>query len=449
MDQRKPYQEFQGVANFPQRIVVIGGAGYVGVVTAAGLAYLGYHVLGMDISSERLALVREGLPPYHEPALEDLLKTAQGVGRLAFTDPRGLPAMLADAGLVFIAVDTPRLLDGKPDLSHILQVASELGQHLDHRAVIVLKSTAPVGSHLAVIRVLEEFGRQEGTDYDFVVNPEFLREGSAVQDFFFPDRIVIGGRNWDATGVVRALYEPLGAPILETTIEDAQMIKYAANAFLAMRVSFINEIANICERVGADIETVARGLGLDRRIGNVYLRAGIGFSGPCLPKDLEGLIHAAEDAGYEPSFLRAVMEKNEQQRRQILNKVSSLLGRSLYDRRIGVLGLTFKPGVDDIRNSAVPVIIEHLMRWGAVVRSYDPIVAPGAPVPGDLVSSALEAAEGADLLLLLTAWDELASLDYGEIQRRMRTPNIVDGVNVLDPGKMRELGFTYVGVGRL
>jgi UDPglucose 6-dehydrogenase len=443
---RDGYERFAGTASRPLPIAVIGGAGYVGSITAAGLAHLGHRVAAMDLNRERLAQLQQGTAPFREPGLEEVLRPALAAGYLTFTD--ALPAALDEARVVFVAVHTPRRNDGEADLSHIIDVATGLGRHLQRYTVIAVKSTVPVGSQATIRQILEQFGRREGADYDLVANPEFLREGHAVEDFFYPDRVIIGGSSSDAVALVRELFEPLGAPILETTIENAQMTKYAANAFLALRISFINEIANVCERVGADVGAVAHGLGFDRRIGPEYLRPGIGFSGPCLPKDLEGLIRVAEDAGYEPFFLKAILEKNDHQRRQIMAKVYEILGTSLYGRRIGVLGLTFKAGTDDIRNSFAPVIVEYLARRGAVITAYDPEVTPEAAIAGRFAASAYEAAEGADLLLLLTGWEEFGGLDFERIRGLMRSPNLVDGVNVLDPAQMRRLGFTYVSVGR-
>jgi len=446
MGEVERYAKFEGTARRALPIAVVGGAGYVGSITAVGLAHLGHRVVGVDINRERLAQLREGVAPFHEPGLAALLQVNLAAGRIRFTDD--LPEALGEAQVVFVAVNTPRRDNGEADLSHIIDVARGLGEHLRHYSVVAVKSTVPVGAHLTMRRVLERYGRKEGADYDLVANPEFLREGFAVHDFFYPDRVIIGGSSVDAREVVRELFEPLGAPIIETTIENAQMTKYAANAFLAMRISFINEIANICERVGADVKDVAHGLGYDRRIGHEYLRPGVGFSGPCLPKDLEGLVRLAEDAGYEPFFLKAILEKNAHQRRHILGKVYGLLGTSLYGRRIGVLGLTFKPGTDDVRNSTAPEIVDYLSRRGAEVLTYDPMASPDAALAGRRVSSAYEAAAGADLLLILTSWDEFRGLDFERIRREMRLPNLVDGVNALDPSAMRRLGFTYVGVGR-
>ena len=438
------YARFQAAAPRALPITVVGGAGYVGSITAVGLAHLGHQVTGVDINQERLGLLRRGEAPFLEPGLADLLRASLEAGRLRFT---GDLADALPARAVFIAVNTPRRDNGEADLSHVIDVASGLGRHLRQYTVVAVKSTVPVGAHHTIRRVLAQLDRHEGTDYDLVANPEFLREGYAVHDFFFPDRVIVGGQSADAVALVRELFEPLGAPILETSIENAQMTKYAANAFLAMRVSFANEIANICEHVGADVREVVQGLGYDKRIGHEYLRPGIGFSGPCLPKDLEGLIRLAEDAGYEPFFLKAILEKNEHQRRHILGKVYTLLGTSLYGRTIGVLGLTFKPGTDDVRNSMAPEIVDYLDRRGAVVRTYDPMVR-GNGLAGESVGSPYEAAAGADLLLLLTPWEEFRTLDYARIAREMRTPNLVDGVNALDPAALRRLGFTYVGVGR-
>lgn len=446
--QQGEWTRFQGAAARSVPIIVIGGAGYVGGVTAVGLSYLGHTVLGIDIDYDRLAQLREGLFPFHEPGLADLLRVNLAAGKIDFGTPERLGESLRDVRVVFIAVNTPRRDDGEADLSDVIKVASELGRYLQKHMVIVLKSTVPVGSHTVLNRVLEHYGHHEGHEYDLVANPEFLREGTALRDFFYPDRIVIGGKNQEAMDTVRELFVPLEAPILETTFEDAQMIKYASNAFLATRISFINEIANICERVGADIEVVVHGLGYDRRIGNSYLQPGVGFSGPCLPKDLHGLIRLAEDAGYEPFFLKAILEKNAHQRRQILAKVYELLGNDLFDRRIAVLGLTFKPGTNDVRDSVAMQIADHLVRRGADVRAYDPMLTDGAGIPGRLVSTPYEAAQDADLMVVLTAWSEFASLDLTRLRSAMRMPSIVDGVNALDPSLAQELRFTYIGVGR-
>ncbi|MDR5684467.1 MAG: UDP-glucose/GDP-mannose dehydrogenase family protein [Armatimonadota bacterium] len=435
----------RGTALRPVPVAVIGGAGYVGTITAAGLAHLGHLVRAFDVNEERIEMLRGGFCPFLEPDLPELLHEQQRSGRLVFTP--SLPEALAEAAIVFVAVNTPRRSNGEADLSHVIEVALRLARQMNRHFVVAVKSTVPVGSHAAIRRVFERSGLREGSDYDLVATPEFLREGHAVSDFFFPDRVVVGADSADARAMVRELFEPLQAPILETTIENAQMIKYAANAFLAMRISFINEVANICERVGADVEVVAQGIGYDRRIGHDYLRPGVGFGGPCLPKDLEGLIRLSEDAGYEPYFLKAVLEKNQHQRREILAKVHALLGPSLYDRRIAVLGLTFKPNTSDVRNSTASVLVDRLVRRGAEVTSYDPGL-EAADVEGRVVRNPYEAAADADLLLLATAWPQFRELDYGRIRTTMRSPNIVDAVNLLDPASMRRLGFTYLSVGR-
>lgn len=440
------YGAFARAARRPLTITVVGGAGYVGAVTAVGFAHLGHQVTAADMHPQRLGQLARGESPFYEPHLQDLLQGALRTGAIRFTTPQ--MGKVPGGGIVFIAVNTPRRDDGEADLADIIQVAMDLGQRWRNYSLVVLKSTAPVGSHLTLRRVLEQFGLHDGSNYDLVANPEFLREGSAVYDFFYPDRVVIGGQSPKGVAAVRELFDPLGAPILETTIENAQMIKYASNAFLATRVSFINEIANICEHIGADTDVVAHGLGFDKRIGHSYLRPGIGFSGPCLPKDLEGLIRLSEDAGYEPLLLKAVLEKNAHQRRQILGKVYAMLGTPLYGRRIGVLGLVFKPGTSDIRNSAAATIVDHLIRRGAEVRVFDPMVRGVSESPAPLAGDAYDAAEGADLLLVLTAWPEFAQLDFGRIRRLMRALWVVDGVNVLSPAVLQGLGFTYVGVGR-
>jgi UDPglucose 6-dehydrogenase len=438
---------FSSIAPRPLPVTIIGGGGYVGAITAVGMAHLGHNVIAVDIDQERVRQLAAGETPFLEPHLPELLRKTLQAGRLHFVTLNKLADALAETRLIIIAVNTPRRDNGESDLSDIIRVASDLGKTLTHYAVLVLKSTAPVGSHLTIRRVLEQYSLQEGVDYDLVANPEFLREGSALYDFFHPDRVVIGGDRPEAVDAVRELFEPLGAPIVEATFKSAQMIKYAANAYLAARISFINEIANICECVGADIDVVAYGLGLDKRIGQSYLRAGVGFSGPCLPKDLEGLIRLSEDAGYDPHFLKAILEKNDHQRRQLVHKVYSLLGTPLYGRRIAVWGLVFKPGTNDTRDSTARVIIDHLVRRGAEVVSFDPMVTPGCNIPGQVVTSPYDALQDADLLLVLTPWKEFAEVNVERMRQCMRGLNVIDGTNILDAHALERAGFVYVGVG--
>lgn len=439
---------FAKIAPQPVPVTIIGGGGYVGAITAVGLAHLGHQVVAVDINRDRVKQLAAGRPPFFEPHLPELLRETLQSGRLRFVTSDNLADALARARLVIIAVNTPRQNNGEADLSDIIRVASDLGKALEHYTVLVLKSTAPVGSHLSIRRVLEAHSLREGVDYDLVANPEFLREGSALYDFFHPDRVVIGGDRPEGIAALRELFDPLGAPIVEATFETAQMIKYAANAYLAARVSFINEIANICECVGAEVDMVTYGLGFDKRIGRTYLHPGVGFSGPCLPKDLEGLIRLSEGAGYDPRFLKAILEKNDHQRRRVVSKVYSLLGSSLYGRRIAVWGLVFKPGTNDTRASSARVIVDDLIRRGAEVLSYDPMVSSGNDIPGQVVNTPYDAVRDADLLLILTPWKEFTALDFQRVRQSMRALNVVDAVNILHPESLESSGFVYLGVGR-
>ncbi|MDH7499049.1 MAG: UDP-glucose/GDP-mannose dehydrogenase family protein [candidate division NC10 bacterium] len=431
------------------RIGVIGGTGYVGLVTATGLAELGHTVVAVDIDRERIENIHKGILPIYEAGLEELVKKNLTAGRLRFTLDIG--EGVKGAEILFIAVGTPAKEDGEADLSQIIMVAEDLVRVMRGYCIIAIKSTVPVGTFEMVSNIFTAQGKKRGKDYDLVSNPEFLREGKAVYDFFHPDRVVVGGDSPESTEKVAALFAPLQAPLIKTTICNAQMIKYASNVFLATRVSFINEIANICEHVGADVVEVARGMGLDRRIGHSYLDAGIGFGGPCLIKDLKALIKMAENYGYEANFLREVFEKNEHQIRSIVAKVKKALGSVLYGKTIGILGLTFKAGTDDVRTSLSLRIIEALEREGAHVRAHDPKGMPQAAklLPGRvLCEDPYQVAEGSDALLLLTGWEEFKSLDMARIKASLKNPVVVDGVNLLQPEEMRKSGFSYLGVGR-
>jgi len=430
-------------------ICVIGGLGYVGLVTSAGLAELGHDVAVVDADRERLALVRQGYLPFHEAGLRELLEAHLASGRLRLAE--SVADGIRGARMVFIAVATPPRYDGEADLSQVIAAAEELAGVLQHRVTIVIKSTVPLGTHQVLRRILERRALVEGRDYDLVMLPEFLREGNAVYDFFHPTRIVIGGADAQARRQVRELFVRLEAPVLETTFEHAVLIKYASNAFLAMRISFVNELANLCDAAGADVFEVLRGMSYDPRIGSAYLSPGIGFGGPCLEKDIVSLIRIAEGTGYEPAFFRAIMEKNHHQVRQTVRKALELLDGDAYARPVTVLGLAFKPGTSDVRNSLAVRIIDRLQRRGAVIRAYDPVA--NGEVRGILPAVALyddpyAAATGADLVVILTAWEEFGQLDLSHLRRVMARPRLLDGVNVLDPGKAREAGFVYRGMGR-
>jgi UDPglucose 6-dehydrogenase len=432
-----------------KRVGVVGGTGYVGIVTAVGLADTGCEVHAVDLNKRAVADLKRGIMPIYEEGLAPLVEKNMSSGRLHFHTE--LKPMVEAGDIIFVAVGTPATPSGEADLTQIIEVAEELAGLMTDYKVIVIKSTVPVGTFELFHDILSNHGKQAGVDFDLVSNPEFLREGSAVYDFFHPDRVVVGAERETAGRLVGELFAPFQAPVIYTTIRNAQLIKYAANVFLATRVSFINEIAQICERIGADVTEVAYGMGLDKRIGTHYLNAGIGFGGPCLVKDLKALIKIAENFDYDPRLLRAVYEKNRHQIKSIAAKVKNVLGGLLHYKKIGVLGLTFKPDTDDVRTSLAIDIINALTGSGALVKAYDPQGARQAlkALPGvHICKDIAEAAEGVDLLLILTAWKEFEHIDLIAVKSRMRGKHIVDGVNILNPQHAVEAGFNYQGVGR-
>jgi UDPglucose 6-dehydrogenase len=431
------------------RICVIGGTGYVGLVTATGLAEMGHQVMALDIDRQRIENIHQGVLPIYEEGLEELVRKNLAAGRLHFT--LDISAAVEGAEILFIAVGTPAKEDGEADLSQVIMVAENLVTVMKGYHVITIKSTVPVGTFEMVANIFSSQGKRRGKDYDLVSNPEFLREGKAVYDFFHPDRVVVGADSPQAGEKVAALFAPLGAPLISTSICNAQMIKYASNVFLATRISFVNEIANICEHVGADVVEVALGMGYDKRIGHSYLSSGIGFGGPCLIKDLKALIKMAENHGYEGHFLRGVYEKNEHQIRSIVAKVKKAAGSVLYGKTVGVLGLTFKPDTDDVRTSLSIRIIESLQREGAHIRAYDPKgMKEGAKFLNEILccNDPYQVAEGSDALLILTGWESFKALDMERMKTLLKKPVVVDGVNLLDPAALKKLGFEYFGVGR-
>jgi UDPglucose 6-dehydrogenase len=417
------------------------GVGWVGLVTAACLAELGHEVYARDILEAKVEALSRGEVPIHEPGLPDLI--AKNRERLHFTTDMSVVA--DNARLLFCCVDTPPTYSGDADLSRVDAVVEELGQVDGH--ALVMKSTVPVGTGRAIQRRREEMG--------YVSNPEFLKEGSAVQDFMHPDRVVVGvgvGVDSEEYGErVQALYEPLGAEIVRTDVASAEMIKLASNAFLATKISFINEIANVSEEVGADVIEVARGMGLDDRIGSKFLNAGIGWGGSCFPKDVQALKQLAGNTGYHFQLLTAVIEVNELQKRRTVQKLQKHLG-SLVGKQIALLGVAFKPNTDDTREATSLVLSGRLKGEGAEVRAYDPVAGAGADgvlAGADLTSSALDALDGAHAAVLVTEWPEFRELDWGgEVLKRMRVPLIVDGRNFLDRDRLVDAGFTYEGIGR-
>jgi UDPglucose 6-dehydrogenase len=415
------------------------GVGWVGLVTAACFAELGHEVWARDIVPEKVESLSRGEVPIHEPGLPELV--AKNAERLHFTTD--MPDVLENARLLFVSVDTPPTYSGDADLSRVEAVIAELGDSNEH--ALVMKSTVPVGTGRSIQR------RREGLGY--VSNPEFLKEGSAVADFMEPDRVVVGanGGSEQYADRVEALYAPLGGEVVRTDVASAEMIKLASNAFLATKISFINEIANVSEELGADVREVARGMGLDDRIGPKFLQAGVGFGGSCFPKDVQALKQLAGNSGYHFQLLTAVVEVNELQKRRTISKLQKHLG-PLAGKEVALLGVAFKPDTDDIREATSLVLAGRLAGEGAIVRAFDPVAGAKAEdmlAGARIADSALDAVDGADAVVLVTEWPEFRELDWtGEVKRRMRVPLVVDGRNFLDREALVEAGFTYEGIGR-
>jgi len=420
--------------------LAIFGAGWVGLVTGACFADLGHEVTVRDVVPEKIDRLRAGEAPFFEPGLSELLQ--RNADRLTFTLDASEAAAAAE--VVFVCVDTPPTYSGDADLSRVWTVIDELPE-LERRTILVMKSTVPVGTGEKVRAALETRGLSH---IGYVSNPEFLAEGGAVEDFMHPDRVVIGSFAESDGERVAALYDELETSIVRADVASAEMIKLAANAFLATRISFINEIANVCEVTGADVVKVAEGVGLDHRLGPHFLRAGVGFGGSCFPKDTNALKQLASNSGYHFQLLSAVIEVNELQKRRVINKLQKYLGR-LRGRRIALLGLAFKPNTDDMREAPSVVLASRLLAEGADVRAYDPVAKPGDLVRGvSLCDSVLEAVSGVDAAVIVTDWQEFRSLASPEVREAMRRPLIVDGRNLLDPDATRAAGFDYEGIGR-
>jgi UDPglucose 6-dehydrogenase len=423
----------------PQAIAVI-GTGYVGLVTAAGFAELGNEVFCVDVDASKIERLKRGEIPIYEPGLTE--SVARSSERLHFSTE--LAPALEHARLLFVAVGTPPTYSGDADLSAVHAVVAAMPAS-DHHA-LVMKSTVPVGTGASIKR---EFARQ-GKQFAYVSCPEFLKEGSALADFLEPDRVVVGDDGDWAGDAVVDLYAPLNAPLVRTDVASAEMVKLAANAFLATKISFINEIANVCEETGADVLEVAKGMGLDRRIGSHFLRPGIGYGGSCFPKDVSALKQLAGNSGYHFQLLTSVIEVNELQKRRVIGKLQKHLG-SLVGKRVALLGLAFKANTDDMREASSLVLAARLQADGATVAAYDPIAEEEARrlMPGvDLVGSALEAVDGADAAILVTEWPEFAELDWAAVKQRMAGGLIVDGRNFADREAVVAAGFTYEGIGR-
>jgi len=446
------------------RVCVI-GTGYVGLVTGACLAYIGHDVICVDNNEEKVKLMKSGQSPIHEPGLPEVIAESIHQGKIEFTTD--IAAGIKHGEILFIAVGTPSLADGRSDMRYVEAVARSIGESLtEGYRVIVNKSTVPIGSGDWVrMIVLDGMACKSNADriqFDVVSNPEFLREGVAVYDTFNPDRIVVGSGSSRALKLMQELYTPIidrsfavdktlpPVPVVVTDLNSAEMIKYAANAFLATKISFVNEVANICDRVGADINEVARGIGLDSRIGSKFLQAGIGWGGSCFGKDVSALIYTAEDYGYSTEILKACVRVNELQRTLVVEKLQQAL-KILKGKTIGLLGMTFKPDTDDMRDAPALTLIDQLSRLGARVKAYDPLVSQSGLRQGFsnvIVETDLERlADGCDAVVLVTDWKEFLAIDYAKMLTLMVNPVIVDARNFLDGKALEELGYKYIGIG--
>jgi UDPglucose 6-dehydrogenase len=430
--------------------IAIVGTGYVGLVTGACFAEFGVNVTCVDKDESKIEKLRNGEPTIYEPGLDALITKGQREGRLNFTTD--LAAALQQSLVIFIAVGTPPLETGEADLSQVADVASMIGKYLNGYKVVVTKSTVPAGTGALVKKIIAENSTEE---YRFSVasNPEFLREGAAIEDFMQPDRIVIGCSDPEAIAILKDLYSPLyriDIPFVITSVETAELIKYAANAFLATKISFINEIAMLCDRLNCDVYDVARAMGLDKRIGPDFLHPGPGFGGSCFPKDTRALYHLGLHWESELKLIKAVIDVNEHQRTLMIEKIKQMLGDPV-GKTVGVLGLAFKPNTNDIRESPAIPIIEALQAWGITIRANDPVaISETERVLSDVTfcNDAYETAKGADLLVFITEWNQYRKLDLEKVKSLMRRPAIADLRNIYDPARLRRLGFDYVGVGR-
>ena len=419
--------------------IAIIGTGYVGLTTGAYLAHLGHQVVCADVVAEKVERLTRGDVPIHEAGLDDLVREGLDGNRLRFV--LGAPAAVEGAEFVFLCLPTPQGADGSADMSYVDDVAKQIGPLLEAEAVVINKSTVPVGSNHRVAQLLAR------DDVYVVSNPEFLREGSAVHDSLHPDRIVIGCDDQAAAARVGALFEHLQAPLIITDPASAETIKYASNAFLATKVSFINAVAQFCELAGADVRDVVLGMGYDKRIGFEFLRPGPGYGGSCFPKDAEALMRMSAEVGYDFDFLRSVIEVNARQYDRVAEKVEQMAGGDLDGRTVAALGLAFKARTDDTRESPALHVIDRLLERGARVRAFDPVAVSDRD---DIVvcSDAYDACTGADVVVVLTEWDEFRWLDFDKIHTLMGRPQVVDARNLLDPAALRRKGFTYEGVGR-
>ncbi len=423
------------------------GSGYVGLVSGTCFAELGNKVICADNDAKKIALLKNGRVPIFEPGLEELIKNNLKKGRLKFST--NIKEAVINSEVIFIAVGTPPLDSGEADLTGIEHVARSIAQNLTGYRLIVEKSTVPVETGERVKHTIATYVKRK-IKFDVASNPEFLREGTAINDFMHPDRIVIGVESKKARDILTSLYQPLNAPIVVTNIKSAELIKHASNAFLATKISFINAVSRVCDKVGANVEEVAKGMGLDKRIGRAFLDAGIGYGGSCFPKDLDAFVRISENVGYDFDLLKAARCVNEEQKSFYLKKIKDALW-VLKDKNIGILGLSFKPNTDDIRSAPSLDIIKSLLQDGAKIRAYDPQAMPkiNNEISGiTLCKDPYEVARRADCLLVVTEWDEFKELDFKRLKKQMRCALIIDGRNIYDPEEMSKFGFKYISIGR-
>ncbi len=431
--------------------ICVVGSGYVGLVTGACFAEFGLKVTCVDNDEKKIADLKQGIIPIYEPGLEEMLKKNVKDGHISFTSD--LAEAVQKALVVFIAVGTPPMEDGSADLSYVEEVAQSIARNMNGYKVVVTKSTVPVGTGER-LRAIISRSQREKADFDIVSNPEFLREGSAIEDFMHPNRVVIGADSDQAMAIMKDLYSPLylvETPFVLTNVATAEMIKYASNAFLAVKISFINEIANICELVRADVHKVAVGMGLDNRIGSKFLHPGPGFGGSCFPKDTQAIVQIAKEHGYDFKIVKAVLDVNYGQRAKMTEKIRGVMGGNVAGKTVAVLGLSFKPNTDDMRDAPSVPIIQALRKEGAIIRAYDPVAINEAKkLLPDITycDGPYSCAEGADALVIMTEWNQFRILDLQKLKHSLKTPVIIDLRNVYEPEKMRAEGFRYVCVGR-
>ncbi len=431
--------------------VAVIGAGYVGLVTAACFAEFGNEVVCVDKVKEKVEALKKGEIPFYEPGLSELVERNSKEGRLTFT--QNIDEAIRDSLVIFIAVGTPPRGDGSADLTYVEEVAKKIAENLNDYKVVVTKSTVPVGTGYRIKEIIEK-NKKNKVSFDVASNPEFLREGSAVYDFMHPDRVVIGTESDSARAILRDLYRPLylrDTPFVFTDIKTAELIKYASNSYLAMRISFINEIANLCDKVGADVHVVAKAMGLDGRIGPKFLHPGPGYGGSCFPKDTRALIKIAEEYGYDFKLVKTTVEVNELQKERAFKKIKEMLDKELSGKTVAVLGLSFKPNTDDIREAPAIHIVKRLQEEGANIRAYDPAAMENfKSLFPDITycKNSYHAAEGADAVVIVTEWNQFRNMNLKRLKEAMRGNALIDLRNVFEPEKAKSVGFKYTGMGR-